>query len=224
MGYPAFSSDESFPSPEQWNLNPMKQPRWGLLDPWNEPLPPSGVQAAATALLDEGNTPVSLAKNAAIYAKIQALSGPFDAIVAARRGKDRLGRGGSRHALGRRAGLGQDTWDPSDFGQAFVPGTVPPPVPATAMSPSPAPSPIFQPAGLPANPSEALAQLTAQGQGPSGASGISPTLSLSQAQAQAQAQGMQLNSDGTLSPGASGASGIPTPWVVGGLLALLLLK
>ncbi len=196
MGYPAFPSEESFPSAEQWNVNAMKAPRWGLPDPWSVPAPSRS-----------------------------AFNGPLDAIVAARKPMS-----------------GDFAWDPSDFGRAhrmgrkstkafrmgfgdpaFVPGTVPPPIPPTAWSPIPAPGPVFQPAGLPANPTEALALLTAQGQGPSGSTGISPTLTLAQAQSQAASQGMSLNADGTLTQ-VSQATGIPPAYLVAGLVALLLLK
>lgn len=113
------------------------------------------------------------------------------------------------------------TWTPADFGQSFVPGTVLPPLPASAFDPSAAPGPIFQPPGLPSNPTAALAQLTASGQGPSSTTGISPTLSLAEAQAQAADQGMNLNSDGTLS--AISNAGISPAFLIGGALLLLLL-
>lgn len=122
-------------------------------------------------------------------------------------------------------------YDPSDFGgpgsrralgQAFVPGVVLPPFPQGAWD-EVEPSRVFQPTGLPENPTAALKLLNAQGQGPDARTGIAPTLSFSQAQRQADRQNLNLNADGTLSP-KSINDGIPTSWWVGGLLAYLLLK
>jgi hypothetical protein len=140
--------------------------------------------------------------------------------------------GGPIEALTQRpVRLGGDfNYDPSDFGrsmqlthlgQAFVPGTVNTDIPGTAWAATKTRQ-IFTAPGVPSNPSDALAYLTSQGQGPN-ADGISPTLTLKQAQAQANDQDMELLADGTLTPLAQ-ASGIPKSWIIGGILAYLILK
>lgn len=139
--------------------------------------------------------------------------------------------GGPIEALSQRRGpLGGDfNYDASDFGhsmqlhhlgQAFVPGTVNTEVPATAWGVVKSKT-IFTAPGVPENPSDALAYLTSQGQGPNG-DGISPTLTFAQAQAQAASQDMVLNSDGTRSP--AQVSSIPKSWIIGGILAYLIFK
>jgi hypothetical protein len=171
-GFPAFQPEPSFPSGEHWNVNPMKQDRWGLSEP-GEAVPETMGQADPDS-------------------RYIAPPGYYDA---------------------------------SDFGQAFVPGTVLPPPPSSSWEQVSA-SQIFQPAGLPPIPSQAIVAVAQQGQAPSPSTGIAPTLTFAQAQSVAASQGANLNADGTLSPSgaASPAPGIPATWWVAAALAYLILK
>lgn len=179
LGYPAMTPEVAFPTQEQWNRGPMRAPRWGLPNPWDDQLD----------------------------------RGPLETV----RGQADRGLGDSNFA-----------WDPSDFGshlgQAFVPGTVNTVIPETAWTAAPPPGPISA-APFSSDPSTALAQLTAQGQGPSPTTGIAPTVSFSQAVENAAAQGLALNSDGTLSsssPPMTFAQQLGVAVLVHGLIYLIL--
>lgn len=96
------------------------------------------------------------------------------------------------------SGFGQFYYDPSTFGQAFVPGTVPPPLPANAAAPA-------QPSGY-MNPQPGMPTFPAA----TSSTGIAPTYSL----AELENASVQVNS----------TTSVPMTYLAAGIALLLLLK